>query len=141
LRPNPVAKTKIQELGELLVWLYGKKSERIEPIVRTQNPDLRILREVISKPESLSILRGTNSLQQAHAVAIGDKQRFRDALIRAKLELQNAKSTVTTGYDGKEELYDTIQDIVAYAESIRDEMQAKIDRLVVQEDRASQKPS
>jgi hypothetical protein len=130
LRPNPVPETKIQELGELLVWLYGKRSERIEPIIRTQNPDLRILREVISKPESLSILRSTNSLQQAHAVAIGDKQRFRDALIRAKLELQNAKSTVTTGYDGKEELYDTIQDIVAYAESIRDEMQAKIERLV-----------
>lgn len=126
LKPNPVPESKIQELEELMTWIYGKKSAGIEPVVRTQNPDLTRLREVIRKPDSLSVLRRSRRLEIAHNVAIGDKQRFRDALTNAKVELQNAKATVTTGYDGEEDLYVTVNDIILYAETIRDEMETKI---------------
>lgn len=127
LKPNPVPESKLVELGELMTWIYGKKSAGIEPVVRTQNPDLNTLREVISKPDSLSVLRRTRRLEVAYNVAIGDKQRFRDALYNAKAELQNAKATVTTGYDGKQDLYDTINDIILYAETIREEMETKLE--------------
>jgi hypothetical protein len=125
LEPNPVPKSNLTELGELMTWLYGRKSEGVEPVIRTQNPDLNILREVIGKPESLSALRGGYSLERAHAIAIGDKRRFRDALTSAKIELQNAKATVTTGYGGEEDLYGSIQEIILYAESIKEEMETK----------------
>jgi hypothetical protein len=95
LQPNPVPPSKLKELGELMTWLYGRKSAEIEPVVRTQNPDLNILREVISKPEALSALRSGYSLERSQAIALGDKRRFRDALTSAKVELQNAKATVT----------------------------------------------
>jgi len=126
LQPNPVPPSKLNELGELMTWLYGRKSDEIEPVVRTQNPDLNILREVISKQESLSALRSGYSLERSHAIALGDKRRFRDALTSAKVELQNAKATVTTGYDGEQDLYTTIEDIMLYAETIHDEMETKI---------------
>jgi hypothetical protein len=125
LRPSPVPESKLDELGELMTWLYGRRSKEIEPVVRRQNPDLNTLREVISKPESLSVLRSGRPLESAHQVAIGDKRRFQDALINAKVELQNAKATVTTGYAGEGELYTTIQDILRLAETIADEMETK----------------
>src|SRR5438132_11416439 len=40
LKPNPVPKSKVSELGWLMLWLYGSKSKQKEPEVRTQNPDL-----------------------------------------------------------------------------------------------------
>lgn len=106
-----------------MIWLYGKKSTGIEPVVRKQNPDLNILRIVISKPESLSALRSGYSLDISYTVAIGDIRRFRDALTSAKLELQKAKSTITTGYSGEEDLNEIIQEIILYAKSLKKEME------------------
>lgn len=125
LKPNPVPKSKLSQLKELMHWLYGKKSAQIEPVVRTQNPDLNLLREVISKPASLAALRSGYSLEKCYEIRIGDKRRFRDAITSAKEELQQAKATVTTGYVGEEDLYETIKDIMLYAETIKDEMESK----------------
>ncbi|MBU2610953.1 MAG: hypothetical protein KJ606_08425 [Chloroflexi bacterium] len=129
LKPNPVPKSKLSHLEELMTYLYGKKSTGQKPIVQTQNPDLNILREVISKPESLSALRSGYSLADAHNVAIGDQRRFRDALTSAKVELQKAKATVTTGYAGEDDLYKLVQDVLRVTDSLKDEMGLIRDRL------------
>jgi hypothetical protein len=129
LKPNPVPKSKLSQLKELMHWLYGKKSAQVEPVVRTQNPDLNLLREVISKPASLAALRSGYSLEKCYDIKIGDKRRFRDAITSAKEELQQAKATVTTGYACEEDLYETIKDIMLYAETIRDEMESKRKKL------------
>jgi hypothetical protein len=84
-----------------MTWLYGRKSAGIEPRIRRQNPDLNILREVISEPDSLAALRKGYPLDRAYDVAIGDERRFREALTSAKVELQNARGTVITGYNGQ----------------------------------------
>ena len=112
-----------------MTWLYGKKSAEIEPVVKRQNPDLNTLREVISNPDSLAVLRRGYSLERSQAVAIGDKQRFRNSLTSAKVELQNAKATVTTGYSGEEDLFRMLGEILLYAETIREEMKAKRDEV------------
>jgi hypothetical protein len=136
LKPNPVPKSKLSHLGELMTYLYGKKSTGAKPIVQTQNPDLNILREVISKPESLSALRSGYSLADAHNVAIGDQRRFRDALTSAKVEIQKAKATVTTGYAGEDDLYKLVQDVLRVTESLKDEMSPIRDRLSSEEYKA-----
>lgn len=125
LKSNPVPKAKLAELNELMTWLYGKKSSDIEPVVRTQNPDLNTLRAVISKPASLSALRSGYSLDRSHEISIGDRRRFRDALTAAKEELQQANGTVVTGYGGEEDLFETIKEILLYAEKIKKEMEEK----------------
>ncbi len=135
LRREPVPESKLDELGELMSWLYGKKSEGVEPVVQRQNPDLNILRKVISKPGSLSALRSGHSLERSHLVAIGDKKRFRDALASAKVELQNAKATVITGYFGEENLDATIQEIIDIAHSIEEDMERRKDSLGIRETR------
>jgi hypothetical protein len=125
LRPNPVPKSKLENLSLLMTWLYGRRSDSIQPIVRTQNPDLNTLREVISKPQSLAALRAGYSLERAHEISVGDKRRFRENLTAAKEELQQAKATVTTGYAGEDDLFQIAEDIVVYADSVHEEMQTK----------------
>jgi hypothetical protein len=123
LKANPVPQSKLPELKELMIFLYGQRSTGKEPLVRTQNPDLNILREVIGKAAALSAIRTGLSLERAYEIGIGDKRRFRDSLTRAKEELQQAKGTVTKGYSGEEDLYETIKDIELYAGKIKDEME------------------
>ncbi|PIP05936.1 MAG: hypothetical protein COX52_09270 [Syntrophobacterales bacterium CG23_combo_of_CG06-09_8_20_14_all_48_27] len=62
LKPNPVPRGKLDELGELMTWIYGRKSTNTEPVIRKQNPDLNNLRVVIAKPAALSLLRAGYSL-------------------------------------------------------------------------------
>ncbi len=123
LKPNPVPKSRLSELKELMTYLYGNKSAGKEPLVRTQAPDLNTLREVINKPASLSAIRSGLSLDRAYEIGVGDKRRFRESLVRAKEELQQAKGTVTKGYSGEEDLYETMADIGLYAEKIKGEME------------------
>ena len=140
LHSNPVPETHLTELGELMTWLYGRRSKGIEPKVRTQNPDLGILRDVISSPDSLAALRSGRSLELSFAVAIGDKRRFREALQDAKIDLQTAKGTVTTGYSGEQDSWDTIGDIIMIADSIRREMRTIDDQSDETFDESTEKP-
>ena len=123
LKPNPVPRSKLSELKELMTYLYGNRSANVEPLVRTQSPDLSLLRDVISKPASLSAIRSGLPLDRAFAISIGDKRRFRESLIRAKEELQQARGTVTKGYAGEDDLFEAMTDIGLYAGKIRGEME------------------
>lgn len=125
LKPNPVPKSKLPELQELMTYIYGSKASGKPPLVQTQNPDLNTLREVLSSDKALSALRRGYPLDRAHQVAIGDPRRFRDALVSSKVELQNAKATVTTGFRGERDLLETMADILSLAQSINDEMKAR----------------
>jgi len=122
---NPVPPTHYSELGELLTWIYGKKSNGVDvkPVVQKQNPDLNNLREVISSPLALDALRSGYTLERSREVSIGDERRFREALTRAKDELQRAKGTVTTGYKGEENLFNLITEIQRIAKTLRIEME------------------
>ncbi len=126
-RRDPVPKSKLDDLAELMVWLYGRKSTNTQPVVRTQAPDLSRLRTIIGKPSSLSLLRRGYLLDAAFEHSKGDPRRFREALFAAKEELQKAKATVTTGYAGEEDLLEAMDGIVATANSLSEEMKTKRD--------------
>lgn len=134
LKSNPVPASHLKQLEELVTWLYGKKSAGLEPAIRKQNPDLNILREILEKPESLALFQilfrqgQINALDRAHQVAIGDVQRFSEAIIRAKEELQKASATVSTGYIGEENLLEIAQDIVTTAQALQRTMRQIINR-------------
>lgn len=124
LKRDPVSKSKLGELKELMVWLYGSKSENKAPVIRTQNPDLNYLRQVISNRTGLSALRSGLPLDRALQLSKGDSQVFREALLKAKVSLQEAKSVVTTGYQGDEEDDALVSDVKKIMDSIEGEMAA-----------------
>lgn len=125
LKPNPVPAKNRAQLQELMVWLYGSKSKGKAPVVASQMPDLNRLRTVLANKKGLDALRAGYALERAYTISIGDQLRFREALTRAKEELQQAKATVTTGYKGETDLIETTSEILEYAQSIQLEMKLK----------------
>ena len=122
---SPVPPEKRAELGELLVWLYGDKKENKPPVVESQNPDLKRLREVIGKRESLAALRAGTELSKAHEISRPPSAVFEESLLAAKRDLTTAKAHLSTGYDKSEELLRIAGSIAGIADSVYDEMERK----------------
>ena len=100
---DPVPEEKREELGELLVWIYGNKGTGREPVVKSQNPDLRRLSQALQNKDGLDMLRAVSSLEEAAEAAEGDRAVFYDCLLRAKVALEKALGK-TAGYSGDPEL-------------------------------------
>jgi hypothetical protein len=122
LKKDPVPKRKLKELGELMLWIYGSRAKGKEPLVQSQYPDLNVLREVIKAPEGISALRAGYSLERAHEISIGDPQRFRDAMVRAREDLVQANGTVVNGYNGETDLLPISEEIVKLADRVNSEV-------------------
>lgn len=95
---EPVPADKFDELRNLLTWLYGSKDRDIEPAVKSQNPDLGRLREVLASPAAIRILAERNDLNEAIITATPADVRFQRHLIAANAELSHALSTME-GFD------------------------------------------
>lgn len=125
LKPNPVPKPKLGELHELMIWIYGSRAEKKQPIVKTQHPDLTTLRQVISDKRALSALRAGYSLERSYDVARGDKLRFQEALTKAKEDLMEANGFVTLGYTGEEDQIKVVDEILILATDLHATMRIK----------------
>lgn len=95
---NPVPQDRYDELRNLLTWLYGSKDRDIEPAVKSQNPDLGRLRDVLASPAAIRILTERNDLNEAIITATPADVRFQRHLIAANAELSHALSTME-GFD------------------------------------------
>ena len=95
---EPVPEGKFAELRNLLIWLYGSKDRDLEPAVKSQNPDLRRLQEVLGSPAAISILAERNSLDEAVIEATPVDVRFQKHLINANAELAHAVKNLE-GFD------------------------------------------
>jgi len=126
LKDNPVSKSHLPQLKELMVWLFGSKTDNKSPVVERQNPHLGYLRHVLSNKQALYALRSGISLQRAYEISLGDDRRFQEALVKAKDALQEAKATVTTGYKGDNEMFRLMKGIQDLTNSIVDEMRKKV---------------
>jgi hypothetical protein len=82
-----------------LTWLYGSKERDLEPAVKSQNPDLGRLREVLASPPAIAMLAERNNLDEVIIItATPPDVRFQKHLITANAELSHAVSTLE-GFD------------------------------------------
>ena len=124
----PVRKHYLPQLDELMSWLYGKRSKNTAPVIRSQNPDLNRLRHVLKNPAALSLLRSEYPLERAFEKTAGDADRFYKAIASAKEELEQAKATVATGYQGDQAAFGTLQDIEKLVQSLHSDMEIRLKR-------------
>ena len=115
---KPVPAAKLKNLGELCVWLYGSKSQDQRPLIQSQNPDLRVLDEILRTPNGTAALRQRLPLGVSRDIGKGDPQLLREALVAAKDSLQTARGRALTGYDGQTDLIKLADDIVTIADGI-----------------------
>jgi hypothetical protein len=97
-KPNPVPKQNLENLKQVLLWLYGSKSDQIKPVVVSQNPDIKNLAAVLANPRARTVMMLRNDLREAHAQVERKGARFEGALINAKQEAEVAMSQII-GYD------------------------------------------
>lgn len=126
---SPVPPEKIKELGELLVWLYGSKSEDQKPAVQTQNPDLRRLNAVVANREAVAALRAGEDLSKAYEISRPADSVFEEALLAAKRELTTARASLSDGYDNSQELLKIAGTIANLADDLYEEMERKASSL------------
>ena len=124
--PNPVPDNKTEQLGEVLRWLYGSRDEGVNPVVQSQNPDIKYLGEVLASSEGLAVLRLRGSLSEAHTSTQPAGRRFSDALLRARQEVREASNSLR-GFDGQDgTLVDIAEDVSETAQAIYDRMKRKM---------------
>lgn len=123
-KTNPIPKTKLDNLGELCLWLYGSKEQDKAPLIRSQNPDLRNLDEVLRTENGLAALRGGLPLETSLKASRGDERLLLEAMVFAEQKLKEARGLILTGYHGDSELLRKADAISIIAQSIFEEMDA-----------------
>lgn len=122
---SPVPAKNIRALGELCVWLYGSRKEKREPVVRSQNPDLRTLDAILESREATEALRAGVPLEKAFEISRPPSELFEAALLATKRELTTARAYLTTGFDNSETLLRLAGTVADMAEDIYQELERK----------------
>ena len=123
--PNPVNSEKLDNLKELLLWIYGSKADDILPVIRTQNPDIKRLGEVLENIEALHILKMSRNLDEAYAAVEPVDSRFTASLFRARTAIKDAAGSLRA-YDGRDDsLLGVAEDVKESAETVHQRMQKK----------------
>ena len=129
-RRDPVPPVKSEQLRNVLTWLYGSKDRDIEPAVKSQNPDLGRLRDVLGSPAAIAILAERNNLDEAVITATPADVRFQKHLITANAELAHAVATLE-GFDalGQPELQKIAETAVKRAGIVKSHIDAAVTAL------------
>jgi hypothetical protein len=121
---DPVDAKFYPELQQLLIWFYGSKSRDELPVIRSQNPDLRLLDRVLGNANSTAALQRGMPLAVAVDVAKGDAVTLREDLVLVRRLLQDCRGKVLTGFTGEPDLVELAQEILELADAITEDMVA-----------------
>jgi len=124
IAPNPVPVDGLENLQQLMSWLYGQERKGEPTLVSSQNPHLNQLVKVIENPTALSSLIATRRLDIAFEQVEPASDRFKDALIIASRQCENALG-LSTHYDGDGTLLAMVQNLASTVRNLRDAMVRK----------------
>ena len=123
--PNQVSREKYEELRKVLVWIHGSKDDDSPPVIRSQNPDIKRLGEVLVHAEGRHILEATGDLEAAHASTEPVDKQFTASLIRARDEIRDAAGSLRA-YDGRDQsLLDIAEDVKETGATVYERMARK----------------
>lgn len=116
--PEPIPHDKLDNLTEVFSWLYGSKENDLEPLIKSQNPDLKRLNEVLDKRSAIDNLRANRNLDLAYLQVKPASSQFGERLYKASHAVTQALE-LATGYDRSDtELLDTAMKTVKDAKGI-----------------------
>ncbi len=125
-RPFPkdlVPRRNNKELEELLFWIFGSKSFGWTSLIQSQNPDLKMLDDILGDKDAVGYLRDNKNLIEAHEYTNEEDRRLENYIMRAETNIRKAKSF--------EDFYKGDQDLlkrVTVIHSISSEMLNKMDK-------------
>lgn len=127
--PSPVPNTKLEKLEEVLTWILGSKKKSLPPVVKSQNPGIRQLCQVLEKPNAVQLLRTGVTLEVAFESSKDGADVLYSSIIEAQNKIQKALSKIAY-YDGNEELLKTTLNLADSADSLFKSMkEARLSKL------------
>lgn len=121
-KPNPVPRKNLPHLKELVMWLFGSKTENKLPVVRSQDPDLKRLDAILTDNRALHALRSGLGLDVAYQLSLNEDVRIRERLVRFRYDLQQTKGLALDGYGGDTDLLETAEAIKDLASALFEEI-------------------
>ncbi len=123
----PINKKKSQNLKEVLIYFYGSKQDGKPSLIKSQNPDLKNIGEVLVNPVALEKLRGGADLATAHNETREPSEVFGDAVVQASLKIDAAVGLLAK-YDGANTLLSIAKELYEKSEMLLFTMQRKHDK-------------
>lgn len=102
--PDLVPAKNADRLQKLMSWLYGQ-GEREPALIRSQNPDLNRLADVIGNERTLEMLNTTRNLSIAFEELEPQTTRLENSLIQAVRHTEGAAAIVSS-FDGRASTYE-----------------------------------
>ncbi|MCB0635067.1 MAG: ParB N-terminal domain-containing protein [Lewinella sp.] len=125
--PNPIPEDRLERLKEVLRWIYGYKPDDMEPVIRSQNPDIKHLGEVLSSQAAIAVLRSEKSLAKAHEQTTPVGEKLSTSLVAGQRALREAVSSLKA-YDGKDRsLLDIAEEIKESADIVHERMKSRFE--------------
>lgn len=118
----PIDAEHLNNLKNLMLWLFGSSSQNIQPIIASQNPDLRKLNDVLASTEAVTTLLVSQSLEAAYEVCRGYSNVLYEALTKARLELEKASAKVGA-YEGDRDSLKLCGVVANMADGLYDQME------------------
>ena len=124
---NPIQDEFLDHLRELLNWIYGSEKYEIDPVVRSQNPDIARLADVLKNQSALSILRSSQSLDEAYESILPPDYRLTNSLRKARDGIREAVNNLR-GFDGQDtSLVDIAEEVADTAQVVHRDLVQKSD--------------
>ena len=99
---DPVSTKYFPQLKQVCRWLFGSDSEGIAAVIRSQNPHIRELGEVLDNPKARRIMMESHDLSKAHAEVDSPLQQFARRLIEAHGAMEDSLKKASA-FDGRDQ--------------------------------------
>lgn len=113
---NPVDAKHRDNLTLLMGFLYG--GEDFKPVIRSQNPDLKRLMEVLPNRTALAMLRANRNLDESHAVVEDKGQLFADAIFALSTAAGRASALIGNYEGGDQDLEKIVESVSRTVRSV-----------------------
>lgn len=126
LTKNPIPASHKKELTEAMLWMYGSVPEKRQHVVKSQNPDLTQLVQVLPNPRAMAQLVETKDLKIAFEVIMPASKRFEEQLYKTVQQAERANG-VASAFDPEEqsELMEQVNLLAETVKAMRGTMRAK----------------
>lgn len=108
----------IEQLNEIMLWLYGSKARDKAPLIRSQNPDLADLGDVLKNRVALATIRANGTLAQALVEIKPVNTLLADSMVEANAKLRESVSLAARADKHDESLYEIAKQIQLQARSL-----------------------
>lgn len=123
-KKNPIPAKKTKDFLTVMSWLYGQEKQKQPALIRSQNPDLNKLNQILLHPEAKKLLIAERNLDSAFERVEPASKRFEDALLKASRQCEDANK-LSGYYEGDSTLFQVADGMQKTVKSLVLVMKAK----------------